>query len=110
MFENCTNIIELKNLLDGNPAVLVYFSTDDCSVCKVLKPKVEQLIVSNFPQIKGVYINVNQAPELAAEYAVFTVPTVLIFLESRELLRKSRSFGISQLYDEIKRPYQLMFT
>jgi len=110
MFEDVRNSEELALLVRNSSAVLLYFSTDECNVCKVLKPKIEQLIVSNFPQIKLVYININTTPEIAASYHVFTAPTMLILFENKELLRKGRSFGIYELGDELARPYQLLFS
>lgn len=109
MFEEITEISDFKSLTENCPAVFAYFSVDDCQVCKALKPKVENLIVSNFPQIRGVYINLNNAPELAARYVVFTAPTMVIFLENKELFRKIRAVGIHELKSRIDRPYQLLF-
>ncbi len=110
MFETIVNISEFEEIIGANQAVLAYFSTDECSVCTVLKPKVEELIVSNFPQIRAVYVNINQAAKLAAKYTIFTAPTVVMFLDNRELFRKSRHFGIHQLQADIERPYELLFS
>lgn len=100
---------EFQSALAENKAVLAYFSTDACSVCSVLKPKVADLIVENFPQIKTLYIQSDQQPELAAWNRIFTAPTVLVFFEGRETIRKSRVFGIEDLKREIQRPYSLLF-
>ncbi len=109
MYTEITSIEEYQHLLQTEAAVLVYFSTDECNVCKVLKPKVDSLIEEDFPRIKPVYVNSSKAPELAAQNRIFAVPTILVFFEGREFLRKSRSFGIADLGNELKRPYQLMF-
>lgn len=100
---------EFKKEVDDNQAVLAYFSTDSCSVCHVLKPKVEQMIGANFPQIKVLYIPSDQQPEVAAQNHIFAAPTILVFFEGRETLRKSRAFGIDELKAEIQRPYALLF-
>ncbi|MBC8005491.1 MAG: thioredoxin family protein [Verrucomicrobia bacterium] len=100
---------EFRSALAENKAVLAYFSTDACSVCTVLKPKVAHLIVENFPQIKTFYIQSDHQPELAAQNRIFTAPTVLIFFEGRETIRKSRVFSIEDLKREIQRPYFLLF-
>ena len=110
MFEEITQISEFDKVLKESPAILAYFFSDDCNVCKNLKPKVEELIVGNFPQIRGVYINLNSAFDLSARYSVFVAPTIVIFLDSRELFRRSRAFGIHELNEKIKRPYQLLFS
>ncbi|HET6555745.1 MAG TPA: thioredoxin family protein [Prolixibacteraceae bacterium] len=107
--ETIHSIEEFREVLNKNMAVLAYFSTDTCSVCHVLKPKVDQMIAGSFPQLKALYIQSDQQSELAAQNRVFTAPTVLVFFEGRETIRKSRSFGIEELKAEIQRPYSILF-
>ena len=110
MYREIKQLDEFEKALKESPALLAYFSTDECNVCKILKPKVGELILSNFPQIELAYINLNRAHELAGLYRVFAVPTIVIFFENRELIRKSRNFGIHELEREINRPYALLFS
>lgn len=96
-------------LRESEPALLAYFSTEACNVCKVLKPKVSELIQSEFPKIKMVYIQSDIFPEIAAQNQVFAAPTILVFFGGREYIRKSRNIGIGELYQEIQRPYSMIF-
>lgn len=89
--------------------MLAYFSTETCNVCKVLKPKVAELIQASFPEIKMVYIQTDKLPEVAAQNQVFAVPTLLVYFEGREYIRKSRNIGIGELEREIDRPYSMIF-
>ena len=107
--ETIHSIQEFDQVLLENDAVLAYFSTEICSVCKVLKPKVIELISEAFPQVKMVFIESDKLPELAAQNRVFAAPTVIIFFAGRETIRKSRAFGVDELKSEIQRPYSLMF-
>ena len=43
---------ELKKVISENQAIILYFSGDNCSVCKVLKPKIETEVSKNFPKMK----------------------------------------------------------
>lgn len=104
-----SSIEEFSKVLIENEAVLAYFSTETCSVCKVLKPKVEEMLLESFPRIRAVYIQSDQLPELAAQLNVFSAPTVVVFFDGRESIRKSRAFGIDQLKGEIQRSYDLLF-
>jgi thioredoxin-like negative regulator of GroEL len=101
---------EFLKLKEEEPALLAYFSTEICNVCKVLKPKVAELIQSEFPKIKLIYIKSDILPEVAAQNQVFTAPTILVFFEGREYIRKSRNIGIGELQGEIERPYAMMFS
>lgn len=107
--ETIPSIEEFRKVLDENEAVLAYFSNDACSVCKVLKPKVSQMVSACFPQIKAVDVDLDKFPELVAQMCIFTAPTVVVFFDGCETIRKSRAFGINELKAEIERPYYLLF-
>lgn len=107
--ETAKTTTDFESLLAENDAVLAYFSTEICSVCHVLKPKVAEMVASSFPMMRMVYIESDKSPELAAQYRVFTAPTVVVFFAGRETIRKSRAFGVDELKSEIIRPYSVMF-
>ena len=109
MFVEIQSFEEFLKLKDTEPALLAYFSTEACNVCKVLKPKVAELIQTEFPKIKLIYIKSDKLPEVAAQNQVFAAPTILVLLEGREYIRKSRNIGIGELGQEIERPYSMMF-
>lgn len=109
MFETINSYEEFLILKEKEPALLAYFSTEACNVCKVLKPKVGELIEKGFPKIKTVYVQTDKIPEAAAQNQVFAVPTILVFFEGREYIRKSRNIGIGELQQEIDRPYSMFF-
>jgi thioredoxin 1 len=100
---------QLKNIVDSNAAVVAYFSTKDCGVCKILKPKIIKLIAEEFPKINFVYVNVNNLKELAAQNSVFSVPTVLLFVEGRETLRNSRNINLAEFSGSVGRIYKMLF-
>jgi hypothetical protein len=67
------------------------------------------LVKNEFPQIKLVYVKSDVLPEIAAQNQVFAAPTILIFFDGREYIRKSRNIGIGELQQEIARPYSMIF-
>jgi len=101
---------EFKNYINDNLAVLVYISTTECNVCKALRPKVENMIQKEYPKIKFIYIESNKYPEIAAQYSVFTVPTLLVFFDGKESIRKSRYIGVQELSNNIERSYNMIFS
>ncbi len=100
---------EFNDLLQKEEAVLVYFSHEQCNVCKVLKPKVAEMVENEFPKLKMVYSDTVKSPEISGQNSVFAVPTIVVFFGGRESIRKSRNIGIRELYDAIERPYNMMF-
>ena len=108
-FQELGNKEDFDQLLNKERAILFYFSTQSCSVCTVLKPKVELMVRNAFPNMRLVYVQSDQLPEVAALNKVFTAPVILVFFEGREYVRKSRSISVSELEKEIQRPYSLVF-
>lgn len=92
-----------------NGLKLKYFSHDDCNVCKVVMPKVIQLIEQDFPNIDFEFIDIRKHPSEAAGFSVFTVPTVLLLADGIEMVRFVRSFGLEQLREKLQRYHQLYF-
>jgi len=108
MYTEVTSFEEFEKMKQ-EPALLAYFSTEACNVCKVLKPKVMQLLEEQFPEMKMAYIKSDVLPDIAGQNQIFAAPTILVFFDGREYIRKSRNIGIGELHEAISRPYEMMF-
>lgn len=102
-------INELQQLIDTDASCLVYFSGSSCNVCHALKPKVIDLVERRFPEMTFCEVNTEEAREAAGQFGVHSVPTVLVFFDSQESFRYTRGFSISQLAQDIERPYSMLF-
>ncbi len=100
---------DIRDLLNTRAAVCLYFTTMDCAVCKSLKPKVQKLLETQFPMIFFFEIDCQQQPEVAGQFSVFTIPTVLCFFEGRETIRLARHFSMGEFAELLERPYRLLF-
>ncbi len=109
MINSISSFKEFSKTIENKKACLIYFSHENCNVCKVLKPKIKNLLQSEFPNIEMYHSDTVLNPEIAAQNSIFTAPTILIFFDGKEFLRKSRNIGIEELRKEIDRPYKLMF-
>jgi len=107
--EGIYNLQELEELMGREKALLIYFSSDTCSVCKVLKPKVSDLVQDRFPRMKVRYVNTELSPVISGQFTVFTIPTILICFEGKEQFRFSRNIHLQQLEESISRHYSLVF-
>ncbi len=107
--EGIYDLNEVQALIAGEKGVLLYFSSDSCSVCKVLKPKVTELLQEEFPSIQVRYVNTELSPLISGQFRVFTIPTILIFFEGREQARFSRNISLQQLHEALSRPYSMLF-
>ena len=78
-------MIELKEnsfaaeVLGGDLPVVVDFYAPWCGPCKMLAPLLEQLAGEFKGRVKFTKLNVDDAPELAAQYKITGVPTIALF-------------------------------
>lgn len=102
------NLEEIQNIIREEIGVVLYFSGEDCSVCHSLRPKIKDMSDKNFPQIKQIYIDAKENIEISSHFQVFSIPTIIIFMDGREFRREGRLVSIHQLTNELKRPYDMM--
>lgn len=99
---------ELQSYIRDEMAVLVYFSSPGCGVCQVLRPKVMEAIEEHYPKIKSLHVDLSITPEIGAEYQVLAAPTIILFLDAKEFIRKYRTISVDGLMQEIQRPYAML--
>ncbi len=104
-----SSLEDLQEILNKEKASAIYFSSNGCGVCEALKPKIQDLIFSEFPNIKFIEIKSEIHPEINGHFGVFSAPTFLVFLEGKEYVRKVRNMSVRELYQEISRNYNLLF-
>lgn len=73
--------------------VLVDFYADWCGPCKMLSPILEQVE----SPIKVIKINVDKHEDLAREYGVMSIPTLVLFENNKELKRNIGFIGKEQV-------------
>ena len=95
-------IDKFEDIVKDKIVTVAYFSYDECNVCKVLKPKVKAL-VENYDDFAFTYVNTKESTEICGQHTVFTVPTVLVFVEGREGKRFSRNFAMRELEELLDR-------
>ena len=76
---NKVNNANFKSVVLENPKpVLVDFYADWCGPCKMLAPLVEQ-VAAESNDYEVYKLNVDEAPELAANFGVMSIPTLIVF-------------------------------
>lgn len=109
MVHPVNSIGEFQKIKEEEPSALFYFSHEECNVCKVLKPKIEELLSEYFPKTTMYSVHTKELPELAGQERIFAVPTILVFFDGKEYIRKSRHIGLAELEQEIERYYKICF-
>ncbi|MBN2259148.1 MAG: thioredoxin family protein [Clostridiales bacterium] len=105
---NLNNVDQIKEILEKEQMVLAYFTTADCNLCKDLFPKIEQML-EQFPKITGIRGEADKDPKIVGAFSVFVVPTIVLFVEGKETIRRSRTISVDELASAIDRYYGMIF-
>ena len=99
---------ELQETIRSEVGVLLYFSGENCNVCRALRPKFKELFDRKFPKIEQIYLDAYKNAQIAASYQVFSLPTVLLFLNGKEFIREGRNVSMVQMEEKLTRLYAMM--
>lgn len=72
------------SLKTSSKPVLIDFYADWCGPCRMVSPIVEEIAAEN-PQYLVAKINVDEEPELAQAFQVFSIPTLAVMKNGRIL-------------------------
>ena len=75
------------DVLDASLPVLVDFTAVWCGPCKMLDPVVKQLAEQWDGKVKVMKLDVDDDPQLAMEYQVMSVPTLMLFKNGQPVER-----------------------
>jgi thioredoxin 1 len=68
-----------SEVLESNVPVVVDFWAEWCGPCKMIGPSLEELANEHSGKVKIVKLNIDENPELGAQYGVRSIPTLLMF-------------------------------
>ena len=85
---NINNNNFLSEVMNSDKKVLLDFWAPWCAPCRMVVPLVDE-IAKERPDIKVGKINVDESPELAKQFGVFSIPT-LVVMENGKIVRQEQ--------------------
>ena len=80
--------VQFDELLASSPSpVLIDFTASWCPPCKLMAPILDELAAERGDSLVVEKVDVDDQPELAARYAVQSMPTMVVIRDSKEVAR-----------------------
>ena len=90
-----------EEVLKSEKPVLIDFYADWCGPCKMLSPIVDQIATEN-DNIKVCRINIDDEQDLAIQYGIMSIPTLVIIKNGEEANRSVGVVGKSKILEMLK--------
>ncbi len=71
------------DVLQSSEPVVVDFWAEWCGPCKMIAPALDEIATEMGGKIKIAKLNIDENPELAAQYGVRSIPTLLMFKDGQ---------------------------
>lgn len=72
-----------EEVLSANLPVLIDFWAPWCGPCRMLSPIVDEVAKEHRADLKVVKVNIDEEPELANEFGVMSIPTLVLMKNGR---------------------------
>lgn len=86
MITNITNAAQFKSAIKSGK-VIVDFYADWCGPCKMQAPVLDEFS-KKIPSANVLKVNVDTNSDLAEEYGIMSIPTMVVFTEGKATYRK----------------------
>ncbi len=90
-----------EEVLKSEKPVLVDFYAIWCGPCKMLAPIVEQIATEN-DAIKVCRINIDENQDLAVQYGIMSIPTLVVIKNGEEVSRTVGVIGKEEILEILK--------
>lgn len=90
-----------NEVIKEEKTVLIDFYADWCGPCQVLSPIVDSVATQN-PDIKVVRINIDNEENLAIEYGIMSIPTLVVVKDGKEVKRSVGLISESEVEKLVK--------
>ena len=105
--EQLASTEQYQTMIQENNVLLVQFGTHTCAPCGAIRRKIDSWCALH-PRCRSVYVPLEQYQALAAGEGVFSVPTILVFIQGCLTIRESGYFSLEELFTRLQRYLTLL--
>jgi thioredoxin 1 len=100
MVTNVTNAADFKKTIQSGK-VIVDFYADWCGPCKMQAPVLDEF-AKKFPNAVVLKVNVDQHVDLAEEFGIMSIPTMVVFTDGKASYKKPGFHAMNALESLLK--------
>ncbi|MEK0442593.1 MAG: hypothetical protein RL403_1571 [Bacteroidota bacterium] len=89
-------------LLESQEPLLVDFYADWCGPCQTLSPVLEKVVTELQGKVSLFKVNVDKHPQLAQQFAIRSIPHLMLFKRGKILWRKGGLLTSAELMKQLK--------
>jgi thioredoxin 1 len=89
-------------LLESQEPLLVDFYADWCGPCQTLSPVLEKVVAELQGKVTLFKVNVDKHPQLAQQFAIRSIPHLMLFKRGKILWRKGGLLTSAELLKQLK--------
>lgn len=91
-----------ERVLKSQKPILVDFYTTWCGPCRMLTPILEDVLKESNGEYDIVKIDVDECEDLAREYGIMSIPTLIVFKDGKPVKREIGLRNKSAILDMLK--------
>ena len=88
-----------SKIMNSEKPVLLDFGAEWCMPCKMIEPVLEEISSDHGDKVEVASINVDECPEIATNFSVMNIPTLIFLKKGKEV---NRMVGVNTKENIIK--------
>ncbi len=86
--------------------LFLQFGEDICGACHAIRFKIDQWL-DGYEGIEARYVDIKKNLELCSQMGIFSVPTVMVYMDGRLVARESGYFSLEAVFKRIEYYFEI---